>query len=141
MRARPSAPNTPRSSRSYKRGRGAFSFDDEHTAAAPSESSSSGDLHDATSKATRNWTPRKSNRILSPLQNLTPTRLSRALGNTGIATTPSSRTRAGDQGRSSSFLASPQSSFALSSATIPSTTTTTTWRRRHYYYFVVASFC
>ena len=137
MRARPSAPNTPRSSRSYKRGRGVFSFDDEHTAAAPSESSSSGDLHDATSKATRNWTPRKSNRILSPLQNLTPTRLSRALGNIGIATTPSSRSRAGDQGRPSSFLASPQSSFALSSATMPPTTTTTTWRRRHYYFVIL----
>lgn len=153
MRARPSAPNTPRSARSksYKRGRGAFPFDNEHIAAAPSEPSYgdlpahvSGDddvelmLSGATTKATRNWTPRKSNReyILSPLQNLTPTRLSHALGNIGIATTPSSRSRAGGQGRSSSLLASPQTSFALSSAATPSTTAT--WRcHRHYFVILV----
>ena len=155
MRSRPSAPSTPRSARSksYKRGRGAFPFDNEHIAiaAAPSESSSSGDLHvpahvsgdeelmmpDATTKATRNQTPRKSNReyILSPLQNLTPTRLSHALGNIGIATTPSSRSRAGGQGRSSSFLASPQTSFALSSAAPPSATAT--WKRRRYYFVIL----
>ena len=155
MRSRPSAPSTPRSARSksYKRGRGAFPFDNEHIAiaAAPSESSSSGDLQvpahvsgdeelmmsDATTKATRNWTPRKSNReyILSPLQSLTPTRLSHALGNIGIATTPSSRSWAGGQGRSSSFLASPQTSFALSSAAPPSATAT--WKRRRYYFVIL----
>ena len=154
MRSRPSAPSTPRSarSRSYKRGRGAFPFDNEHIAiaAAPSESSSSGGglpahvagddelmMSDASTKTTRNWTPRKSNReyILSPLQNLTPTRLSHALGNIGIATTPSSRSRAGGQGRSSSFLASPQTSFALSSAATPSATAT--WKRRRYYFVIL----